>query len=224
MSLIFLVIQIHYCFHLSQLVHLYFDYKQLRINFSHTFLSILSNICICATPDCYSCTNVLSSLSDEIIEERNLNSSMNIQKLIIKEMEPKIAAFKTTYQQYEIKAISYNDKQLNDLLSEPLQYQIIKINNSKVLYNGINITFKESIQYFINSVEILINYNGNFNQEKIGILLRNENYTISFKHLNKKYISEFKSSSKRNISKYNKFCFFLICIYKNRRINNSFTK
>lgn len=167
----FLVIQIKQLQSLYSINHLYFQFKQLRIVFTHLFLTIFSNICI-GKKNTDTCFNAYIDYSQQFLNasaytNNTINSNNGIEKemdfhliysLIFLELKYKATILINQFNDNKIEFYQYNHKEIIGILNQKMNYSQIVESNDELRIQVNQITFDESIKNCLNSIQIILSH------------------------------------------------------------------
>lgn len=168
---------------------LYYELKGMRVQLEHTFLSVISNICLAKKGE-ENCLNYYDVFSQEMVDTGKISPEFNIGNLVISELPYKLDSLKEIFDRVSEDMFNYGNQDYIDLLNTDMRFFSLSYNEltDKLESFPRIINFQDGLGEFMNSVMVLVNYEKSYQTIPIYIITNNKD-TIDFSNLYKQSIS-----------------------------------
>ena len=187
-SVLFLIIQIRNIEKMTMINTIYFQFKRIRIGFSHSFLTVFSNFCPCNTLECLTCDNGFIDFSDKFQKKYSLPLELSLRNYVIGELNTKSLLLQNLYSGYKKEVFSYNDESLINTINSSMKYSSLIIDETSISYETSDISFDVGIKIFTNALSVLSEAQPSFDTVKVYLLSYTDG-SVSFQNVSREHIA-----------------------------------
>lgn len=221
-SILFLILQIQNIEKMTTISSIYYQFKRIRIGFSHSFLTVFSNICPCNTLECLTCDKAFIEFSNKFQLKYSLPSELSLRNYVIAELNIKSLLLQNLYSEYKKVIFDYKDESLIKTIKNPMKFSFLIVDETSISYKTSDISFDNGLQIFTNALSILSEAQPSFDTIKV-YLLSYKDGGISFQNVSREHIGNMNSIEREIYSVMLNFMnYFSVFLNTDRSIINSF--
>ena len=187
LCLIFLIVQIILTNNLKKVNNLNYEFKQIRIAFAHSFLSVFTNGCLAKLGQT-ACQSYYDEYSQNLINNYNYPPEYNVRDYLVAEIPFKINDMQSTFYSFKEDLYAYGDEELKYTLQDQMTYTSFEQKNNELIQHNLKVSLEDGFRRYINAFTLLINSEPNFTEVPV--------YIISFRDS----IVDFSNMENKNLS------------------------